>query len=126
MPRKDRTKIDSTFFEQQIADSFAGGRTTADQRRDIALKWCLGQYDEVNGIAEGLEVMPIALIVGCLIDIEHPILVDNGRLLYRSLIGCAARILLVEATHEVVHTPMLITSGQSEFVHSLGGEKAEK
>lgn len=125
MPKKDRTKFDDALFEQNIADCFIGGRISGEQRRDIALKWCLGKYEEVQGIAEGLGVMPIAMIVGCLIDIEHPLLVENGRLLFRSLTACAVKVLYVELIHEVVHIPIVDNSGQSQFVHNLGGEKAE-
>lgn len=117
MPRKGRTCVDSSEFDLEVQNVFIGGKTTIEQRRDIALRWCNGRYDEVDGMALGLGLMPVALVVGCLLDVDHPLLVQDGRLTCGSLGGCAVLVLKFELMR-VVHMPPVDNSGQVALVQS--------
>lgn len=101
MPRK-ATPIDESKMHDAIIDVFR--KTTQEERKKIALDWCLGEYDAPNQFV-GRELLPIAVIIAALIDIEHPLLVSPGRGLMYGVTGCVVVVLGVVLRGEAVGLP---------------------
>ena len=114
MPRKET--LDTSSFDAEVARAFApklgGTVTTQEERRHWAIQWCNGEREGYVTFAEERGLLPIAFIVACLVDVEHPLIVsDRGTLIAMSLLGSAVRIIKAELDKEVVHTP-------NEVVHT--------
>lgn len=110
MPRK-ATPIDDSAMHDAIIEVFR--RTTQDERKKIAIDWCLGEYDAPDRFSErGL--LPIAVIIAALIDIEHPLLVSPGRGLMYGATGCVVVVLGVVIRGEAVDLPYF-----PKVVHTL-------
>lgn len=114
MPRKE--PLDTKSFDAEVVKAFApklgGTVTTQEERRDYAYRWCTGERESYMDFAEARGLVPVAFMVACLVDIEHPLITtERGTLAYPSLIGCAVRILEAELNAEVVHIP-------SKLVHT--------
>lgn len=115
MPRKPK-KQDDLDFANEIVEVFR--KTTQDERRKIALDWCLGDYQIADGYsARGL--LPIAVIVAVLIDIDHPLLVSPGRGVMYGAVGCAVQVLTVEMNNTPVDIPYPQKTVNSVPVDSL-------
>lgn len=108
MPRKE--SIDPRAFYEQVAKAFervpGGTLTTADERREHALRWLSGDHESYIEFAVSREMIPIAFMVACLVDIEHPLIVTElGTLKTGSLLGAGVVVLQTELGAKVVHTP---------------------
>lgn len=79
--------------------------TTQNERREIAKQWCAGDYSYHRNIAEFHGLLPIALLIASLMDIDHPLLVSGRGVVYNS-IKCAEIILLTMHNGETVAQPM--------------------
>ncbi len=80
----------TSWFDECVAEVFAGGRTTLEEREEIARSWCSGRWNAHHALAAERGLLPAALIVACLVDVEHPLLVDElGRLRAATLLGCS-------------------------------------
>ena len=126
MTRRD--SIDPKEFDLKVQAVFVDGCTSAEERLAIAVAWCKGDYESYVRLGLDRGLLPIALIVGALIDIEHPLLVVNQLLVPRSLAGCAALVLRCEFNKTPVHIPVVeravdglgTSCGQVRFVHNNG------
>lgn len=115
MPRKE--SLDTKTFDAEVLKCFeviqdGRTRTTQDERREWAVRWCSGEREEYAAFAQQRGLMPPAFMVACLVDVEHPLVTSQtGKLIQRSLLGAAVRILVAELNNEIVHIP-------SDVVHS--------
>lgn len=115
MPRKPKKDDDKTLM-LQVVEVYR--KTTQEERRDIAVKWCLGDYQIADGFGvRGL--LPGAVIIAALIDVEHPLLVSPGRGLMYGAVGCMIKILEVELTNTAVAIPAFGKVVHSSPVDSL-------
>ena len=115
MPRKHKKQDDLDFIDQIIE---AYKKTTHEERQKVAQDWCLGDYNAADSYkVRGL--VPIALIIAALDDIEHPLLVSPGRGLMYSAVGCAVVVLTVEIRNEAVDIPYPKKSVHRDPVYSL-------
>ena len=107
MPRKAKDQ-ERALFEMQVIRAFQ--KTTVQERFDIALNWCLGHRDAHVSFATMRGIVPIALVVAALVDVEHPLLVDErGSLRAGSLLGSTVMVLDVVINERVVHIPCVQT-----------------
>lgn len=114
MPRKE--PLDTRAFDEAVVKAFAqtpnGTVTTQEERRHWATVWCSGERESYVEFALSRKLAPLAFMVACLVDVEHPLIVtERGTLRTKSLLGAGVLILHAEAREEVVHIP-------SEVVHS--------
>ncbi len=117
MPRKT-DKLDEKWFAGKVADVFVMGATSEDERRFIAYQWCSGNYEYVHEFCERKpNLLPIAVLVAALLDIEHPLLVVNGKMLWASLTLCSIEVLRVELQRRPVHIPLWTSGVQLPVVH---------
>jgi len=115
MPRKVKVQEDHKFFESEVVRVFQ--LTGQQERFEIAQKWCLGERENHIGFAEARGLLPMALITGALIDVEHPLTVDErGCLRGGDLFGCSVLILQATVEGSVVHIPCV----QVGVVHREG------
>jgi len=71
-----------------FVDQFGREATTSEERFEIATQWCTGNYGYPIQVATEKGLLPIALIIASLIDVEHPLLVSPGRGVMYSSTGC--------------------------------------
>ena len=114
MPRKET--LDTSSFDEEVAKAFArvpgGTVTNKEERRHWAIVWSQGERESYVEFALSRKLLPIAFMVACLVDVEHPLIVsERGTLRTKSLLGASVLILKAELTGEVVHIP-------SEVVHT--------
>ena len=100
MPRKS-DKLNMKWFETQVLRVFQ--KTTREERAQVARAWCFDFYTPVIE-AERARVVPMAVLVAALIDIDHPLLVAPRGVLY-GLLECSIIILQAELRHEPVAVP---------------------
>lgn len=93
MPRI--AKPNNEYLEDQICKVFIDERTKPEERFEIARRWCMGDYEYHRQFAAEKRLLPIALLVACLLDIEHPLLVSPGRGAMYSAMKCAEIVLSV-------------------------------
>lgn len=98
MTRRTATQTDDHFLEKAVADAFQA--TTADERKDIASLWFSQHFDAYREFAEKRQLMPAALIIACLDEVNHPIITQA-----RSWIGLSAIILRAEIGQGYLFTP---------------------
>jgi len=79
--------------------------TTQDERRAIAEQWCAGDYSYHHPIAEFHGLLPIALLIASLMDIDHPLLVSGRGVAYNS-IACATILINTMNKGETVAQPV--------------------
>ena len=104
MPRK--IKMKSEDFDLAVGVVFENLKTTAEQRREVATNWCLGDYEHHIKFATERGLLPIAVLVAALLEIDHPLLIEESLPKYRSLLGCAVAVLEVELENKSVHIPL--------------------
>lgn len=115
MPRKPKKSDDEELIDAIIE---AYRKTTQEERRKLAVDWCLGDYKASEGFsARGL--MPIAVLIAALDDVDHPLLVSPGRGLMYSAVGCAVEVLKVEIENRAVEIPIFEKVVHREPVDSL-------
>ena len=78
--------------------------TTQAERAEVARQWCAGDYSHHYPIAEKHGLLPIALLIAALIDINHPLL-NSGRGTCFNSIQCAVIILTTMHRGETVAQP---------------------
>lgn len=84
MPRKAKpTAQDFQYFEGVTVQAIK--KTTIEERRTIAEEWSRGSRASYHSFAEARGLTPAGLITAALIDAEHPILVFEGRALFKSI-----------------------------------------
>lgn len=94
MPRKaNPTAQDFQYFQDITIQAIK--KTTIEERRTIAEEWSRGSRTNYHSFAETRGLTPAGLITAALIDAEHPVLVFEGRALFKSLMQ--AQIMIVEA-----------------------------
>jgi len=116
MPRRDE-ELDAKWFDAECTKVFRRTRsgntpvTTEEERWQVVYDFCTGNYETYKKLASDRGLIPAALLTACMVDIEHPLVVQDGQFLFKSLFGASARILLAEIRQEVIHIP-------SKTVHS--------
>ena len=94
MPRKTKLKEeDFQHFQDMVVQAIK--RTTIDERLSVAREWSMGSRSNYKQFAEAREVTPAGLITAALIDAEHPMLVFDGRALFKSILE--AQIIIQQA-----------------------------
>jgi len=87
MPRKAQNNVQQ--MDDQVIrcyiDSHGREVTTQDERRDIAERWCRGDFEHHIEVAGKHELPPIALLIAALIDMDHPLLCSARGVVYNSL-----------------------------------------
>lgn len=107
MPRKPKNQsntLDDEVIRCYIDDH---GRevTTIAERREIAETWCNGNYAHHHTIAAERRLLPMALLITSLIEIDHPLLVSKGRGVMYNSVDCAVTIMEVMLKNRPVATP---------------------
>ena len=105
MAKPKRDDMEKMLF-QEIQKVFLSGRTTIEERKEICELWLNGDSDCYKQLAEQRNLIPIALICGALIDIEHPVFCPGGNLATRSVIGLAALVFRIEIIRSVLNMRM--------------------
>ena len=108
MPRKpqdNNKQMDDEIIRCYI-DDHGREATTQTERREIAEKWCAGDYNFHHIIASQRKLLPVALLIASLIDIDHPILVSPGRGVMLSSTDCALRIMEIMLKKQPVDRPI--------------------
>lgn len=107
MTRKANTNANS--LDDEVIKCYINDRgqevTTIAERRDIAEQWCKGNYAHHHSIAAARRILPIALLIASLIEIDHPLLVSPGRGVIYNAVDCAMIIMDVMLKHQDVATP---------------------
>lgn len=90
--------------------------TTNQERMEISEAFSAGRPMTVAMLESG-GINPMALLVASLVDAENPLVIDDGRLLYTSLLDCARFLLarISETVDNPVDNPvdkLLITCGE--------------
>jgi hypothetical protein len=101
-------------------DNFGREATTSQERFETASQWCMGNYGYPIQIATEKGLLPIALIIACLIDVEHPLLVSPGRGVMYSSTAC--EVIIFQAMLQ--KTPLDIPVKYS--VHKKAVERIEQ
>lgn len=111
MPRKERTNVEQMddAVIRCFIDPNGKEATTPAERKDIAEQWCGGDYSHHLTLAHQRGLLPMALLVASLIDIEHPLLVSQRGVLYNSL-KCSIIILNVMRQGLTVAQPVQVDS----------------
>lgn len=95
MPRKTKLKQeDFQHFQDMVVQAIK--RTTIEERLSIAREWSIGGRSNYKQLAEVREVTPAGLITAALIDAEHPMLVFDGRALFKSILEAQILIQIAE------------------------------
>jgi hypothetical protein len=107
MPRKAKANAQSLDDEviRCYIDDHGREVTTIAERRDIAEQWCKGNYVHHHEIASKRRLLPIALLIASLIEIDHPLLVSPGRGVVYNAVDCAVIIMDVMLKNKAVATP---------------------
>lgn len=94
MPRRAKPAAqDFAYYEEITVQAIK--KTTIEERRAIAEEWSRGSRTNYKTLAESRGLVPAGLITAALIDAEHPILVFDGRALFKSIIE--AQIIIAKA-----------------------------
>jgi hypothetical protein len=105
MARK-KDLLNSEWFDKQVGNVFEDYRTKEDERRKVAQDWCMGDYESHHRLARERGLLPAAVITAALLEVDHPLLVENGLLRCRSLLGCSILILQAQLHQRIVHIPL--------------------
>lgn len=108
MPRKEANNVqmmDDAVIACFIHPATGAEVTTQAERQAIAEQWCAGDYSYHHPIAEKHGLLPIALIIAALIDIDHPLLISGRGVAYNS-IACATIIINTMNKGETVAQPV--------------------
>ena len=88
---------------------------TWDDLSNVAYQWCLKNYKHYQDEAADWGVAPIYLLLTALLFVEHPLLMDNGRMRY-GFIRAKAEILMAELWRVDVPIPILSTGTKNQPV----------
>lgn len=102
MPRKVKRQ-DEHMLDDAVINAFR--MTTRDERKKVALDWCLSDYAAAAEYARR-DLLPIAVVVAALIDIDHPLLCSPGRGVMFCMLECALKVFAVEIHQVIVEIPM--------------------
>jgi hypothetical protein len=121
MPRIAKTNVqqmDDEVIKCFVHPNTGKEVTTPAERQEIAERWCAGDFEHHHTIAALHGLLPIALIIAALIDIEHPLLVSARGVLYNSL-QCSMVILQVMKDRQSVAQPIAAHSFHSQPVERM-------
>jgi hypothetical protein len=104
MPRKAISN--DKELEDQIIKVFEYEYINTQERFEIARRWCMGNYEYHRQIAAKKNLLPIALLIACLVDIDHQLLVSPGRGVMYSSMKCAEIVLDVMLHQKAVDVPV--------------------
>jgi hypothetical protein len=92
--------------------------TTPAERREVAERWCAGDYEYHHPIARKHGLLPVALIVASLIDIDHPLLTSGRGVAYNAL-DCAIIVTNIMFKGRAVAQPVQNNSFHRESVQPV-------
>lgn len=81
----DVEQMDDEVIKCYIHPVTGREETTPAERREVAERWCSGDYTYHHAIAFQHGLLPIALLIAALIDIDHPLLVSGRGVVFNSL-----------------------------------------
>jgi len=128
MPRRaNPTAQDFQYFQDITVQAIK--KTTIEERRAIAEEWSRGSRTNYHSFAETRGLTPAGLITAALIDAEHPMLVFDGRALFKSIME--AQIIIQQAEMQgtwvmELRTQPLVDSLWTTCVQVAEKEQAEK
>jgi hypothetical protein len=108
MARKAQSNVqemDAEVIRCYIHPSTGREETTPEERREVADRWCAGDYEHHIGVANKHRLLPIALLIAALIDIDHPLLVSGRGVAFNS-IQCAVEIIQAMVKNQPVAQPI--------------------
>jgi len=111
-------QIINCFIHPEGAPNAGQEATTRETRRAVAEHWCQGDYHHHRAIAEQHGLLPIALIVASLLDIDHPLLCSASSRKYNAL-ACAIKVLEVMNNQTLVASPVEVNSFNSPIVERM-------
>jgi hypothetical protein len=97
-------ELDDAVIACYIHPNTGREETTPAERQEVAARWCEGNFEYHHEVATKHGLLPIALLIAALIDIEHP-LVMRGTNALNSL-QCAMEITTVMLKRETVAQPV--------------------
>ncbi len=118
MPRPVKSNVeqmDDEVIKCFIHPETGKEMTTRDERRAVAEHFCSGDYQFQHTIASKYGLLPIALIIAALLDIDHPLLCSPSGRLYNSM-AAAIRIIQVMNKGETVAQPVETSSFHRQAV----------
>ncbi len=118
MPRHEKSNVeqmDDEVLKCFIHPNTGKETTTPAERREVAERWCAGDYEFHHSIAVKHGLLPIALIVAALIDIDHPLLVSGRGVAYNS-IECAVIVINIMRTRGNVAQPLPVILSTSRLL----------
>lgn len=94
--------------------------TTPELRKEVAEKWCNGDYEHHRTIAAREGLVPIALLIAALIDIGHPLIMSSRGMMHNSL-KCSIILLKIMHAGAPVAQPLDVKT-----IHRLPVERIPK
>jgi len=107
MPRNkddNASPMDDAVIACYIHPSTGKEVTTPAERQQVAERWCTGDYEHHREIAQKHGLLPIALLIAALIDIEHPLVMRGVNAL--NSLQCAVIITRVMLNRDTVAQPI--------------------
>jgi len=107
MPRKPQNQS-NTLDDEVIRcyiDDHGKEVTTIAERQEIGTAWCNGDYAHHHTIATKRRLLPMALLIASLIEMDHPLLVSQGRGVLYNSVDCAVIIMEVMLKNQAVASP---------------------
>ena len=80
--------------------------TTILERKDIAEQWCKGNYVHHHDLAARHRLLPIALLIASLIEVEHPLLVSPARGVLHNSVDAAILLMEIMLKKQPVASPV--------------------
>lgn len=116
-PKSNAEQMDDEVIRCFVHPNTGREVTTPAERREVAARWCAGDYDYHHAVARKHALLPIALIVAALIDIDHPLLC-NGRGVNYNALDCAVIVTNIMFKGQKVAQPV-----SNDSFHTLPVER---
>lgn len=127
MARKEKSNVEQ--MDDEVIKCFIHpntGRevTTQEERRLVAERWCAGDYDHHRELAKERGLLPVALVIASLIDIDHPLLCSARGVTMNSVEAAIAvtnamfkKLVVAQPMDNSFHTMHVERTGKVEVIH---------
>ncbi len=102
-------QMDDEVIRCYMNENTGREETTQAERKEVAERWCAGDYHHHRMIAAQHGLLPMALLIAALIDIDHPLLTSGRGVAYNSL-QCSIIIAEAMLTEQKVAQPVQLYS----------------